>query len=523
MKNKKFNLDVVDQTLKATLAALMLAVTLTSSVLAYGPERTTYTIEKPADKVTFNSITNNPNYGDERNFVLIKSDKNNQAGGWKYDRISVDKTEEFYVRAYVHNNAAANLGLSSKNTRVTVSLPTDISKEVNMNVIVSSDNSDPKEVWDNIVFSSSKDFNVAYVAGSAYFKNNVNTNPGFKISDDLVTKKGAKIGYQSMDGVLPGCFQYSGILTFKVRVQVKETNGFEVNKTVRKSGDKSWKKSIVVEPGDKVDYLLKYKNLGSLTHDKVVLRDVLPKVLLANEESLVIKNGSHPNIAPLDKQNLIDLLNPTKGLNIGKYQGQAAAYLRFTVTIPKDIELSHCGPNIFRNTLVGLVDSIGSHKSYADVIVNKKCDPVVTKTHKLVCDKLNLNKVDDNNYKFKTNYTSENTEVKSITYTIFNKETNKKVVKTVANELDYKWDEAGVYEVMATVNGRYDGKEKSVSSEACQGEVIVPKKETETPKTLPKTGPAEMLLSTLGLILVTMAVAYWYRSETILRQKVNKK
>ncbi len=40
----------------------------TLAIFAYGPERETFTIEKPASYITFNSITNNPNYGDERNF-----------------------------------------------------------------------------------------------------------------------------------------------------------------------------------------------------------------------------------------------------------------------------------------------------------------------------------------------------------------------------------------------------------------------------------------------------------------------
>ena len=55
------------------VVALGVVVLATSAgALAWGPERPTYTIEKPADHVTFNSITNNPAYGDERNFVRIK-------------------------------------------------------------------------------------------------------------------------------------------------------------------------------------------------------------------------------------------------------------------------------------------------------------------------------------------------------------------------------------------------------------------------------------------------------------------
>ena len=44
-----------------------------SSVFAGGPaNRPTFTSANPADHVVFNAITDNPVYGDERNFVLIR-------------------------------------------------------------------------------------------------------------------------------------------------------------------------------------------------------------------------------------------------------------------------------------------------------------------------------------------------------------------------------------------------------------------------------------------------------------------
>ncbi len=37
---------------------------------------------------------------------------------------------------------------------------------------------------------------------------------------------------------------------------------------------------------------------------------------------------------------------------------------------------------------------------------------------------------------------------------------------------------------------------------------------------LPKTGPTELFFTTIGLIMVTVAVVYWYRSTRILKQKI---
>ena len=42
-----------------------------ASVSAWGPERTTFTMASPATYPTFNSITNNPTIGDERDFVRV--------------------------------------------------------------------------------------------------------------------------------------------------------------------------------------------------------------------------------------------------------------------------------------------------------------------------------------------------------------------------------------------------------------------------------------------------------------------
>ena len=57
----------------AVIAVVAAVVAVPAMLLAWGPTRPTYTIEHPADHVTFNSITNNPNIGgDERDFVGIR-------------------------------------------------------------------------------------------------------------------------------------------------------------------------------------------------------------------------------------------------------------------------------------------------------------------------------------------------------------------------------------------------------------------------------------------------------------------
>ena len=83
-------------------------------VWAWGPNRDTFTIEKPATRVVLNSITNNPDIGDERNFVRIRKLANTN-DKWS-DDLKITESGEYVVRMYVHNNAADNLNLVANGT-----------------------------------------------------------------------------------------------------------------------------------------------------------------------------------------------------------------------------------------------------------------------------------------------------------------------------------------------------------------------------------------------------------------------
>jgi hypothetical protein len=93
---------------KRTAGLLMVAAAVIVTPLAlwaWGPERPTYTYEKPAPHVTFNSITNNPSVGDERNFVRIRE----LANGTKFrDDVQLQAGKTYEVMVYYHNTAASN-------------------------------------------------------------------------------------------------------------------------------------------------------------------------------------------------------------------------------------------------------------------------------------------------------------------------------------------------------------------------------------------------------------------------------
>ena len=201
----------------ASLTGLLGIVFFVFSISAYawGPERDTFTIEEPPDYITFNSFTNNPNHGDERNFVSAK-EINEGSDAWR-DVIDVTIGDTYSVNIYVHNNAAGNMNLVAENTRIHVVVPSWSGTEIQIDGTISSNNASPQKVWDQIVFRSpNQPFRLEFVPGSARYYNNESPSNHFTLPDEIVQQNGALIGYKAMDGKVPGCFQYTGIANFSV-------------------------------------------------------------------------------------------------------------------------------------------------------------------------------------------------------------------------------------------------------------------------------------------------------------------
>lgn len=230
---------------------LLLAVIANVVAGAWGPEnRATFTQAVPATYVTFNSITDNADQGDERDFVHAKIATDTNKNGWQ-DTVQVQPGTEYLVRIYVHNNAADNLNLVAKNTRAFAALPTTYATQATVTGEVRADNANPTRVWDEVTFTGASKFRLVYINGSATYTNNVFTQ-GTKISDDIVKSGGALLGYDQLNGDIPGCFKYSGWVMFKVVAQSEPSSQFTLEKKVRKAGATGWNKSVEVSPGDEV-------------------------------------------------------------------------------------------------------------------------------------------------------------------------------------------------------------------------------------------------------------------------------
>ena len=397
--------------------SVLVAAVAPALVWAWGPARPSFTIEKPADYITFNSITNNPVIGgDEKDFVGIREVGSNAK--WT-NNMKVQNGKEYYVRMYVHNNAASNLNLVAENVVAKLNVPTTTAKNVTVQGQISASNAKPNTVWDEATFSSDNDFNLAYVAGSALFENNgMGTT---KLPDSIVNNTGAKLGYDKLDGKIPGCFQYAGYVTVKVKAQVsqpQEKTNIDLAKTVRNktNGEKSWVETANAKSGDTVQFQIHAKNTGSAGIQNLVIRDILPKGLNYVAGSTKLYNTSNPKGLKVS-----DNVIQNSGINIGSYKPNGDAYVRFDATVSAENSLPVCGDNTLTNIAQASDQKIVKNDT-ASVKVTKKCETPKNPVYK--CEALSLNIVRKNEkqitYAADTKYSVKDTEFTGTKYVVKN-------------------------------------------------------------------------------------------------------
>lgn len=436
------------------------AIVIPAAVMAWGPERPTYTMATPADHVTFNSITDNAEVGDERNFLTIKEASNTAAGGWQ-DNATAVAGREYLVRLYVHNDASENLNLKATNTRAKVNVPTTTGKSVQLGGFVTADNATPGEVWDSATLTSAEDFNVAYIPGSARLYNNAFGQTGAQLSDGLVTNSGALLGYDKLDGIFPGCFKYAGYVTFKVKVQGKTNTDFTMSKLVSKHGENKWVESYAAQPGETVDYLIQYKNTGSTQQDNVVIKDTLPAGMTYVAGSTVLGNSKAPTGAKIS-----DNVTTTSGVNIGSYATGANAWVIFSAKVAANDNLPACGTNKLVNKATVETDN-GNKDDTADVTTDKKCEE--TKPPKYECTAVAVEKISRTQFKFTATKMVENAEFKKFVYVVRDDKGNQIATADSTDGIyTYTTDKVGKYTVEATVIVTVNGQEKTATSANCK-------------------------------------------------------
>ena len=461
----------------AVVAMVAAAIIVPAALLAYGPERPTYTYERPADHVTFNSITNNPNVGDERNFVRIREDV---AGTTYTDNVNLAPGKTYSVMVYYHNNAASNLNASgrgvAKDTSLRIQMPGVLEGGATgtVNGYISASNATPGTVWDEAYAKNATNADIAlrYVANSAKVTSNGAVN-GATLPETLFTT-GTKLGYDALNGTLPGCNQYAGYVTFKFTV---DQPNFEVNKEVSVDAGKTYSKTAVATPGSTVQYRVMYQNTGTTQQDGVVVSDKLPNKVSYINDTTYIAKGSTGGKYELTSNGIT-----TNGLNIGSFAPKANAYLKFSAKIADEKDLV-CGTNTLVNT--ARVNTSGGWKeSTATVTVNKTCEPTKIQVCELATKK--IISIDEDSFDASKH----------------SKDLSK------CEEVKIEVCEIATKNIITINEGDFDADKHTKNLNDC--------KELPTPPELPHTGATETILGVLGIGSIVASLGYYLASRKAL-------
>lgn len=335
---------------------------------AWGPERPTYTWKEPADHVTFNSITDNPSIGDERNFVRIKKVGTDD----KYsDSVDLEVGSEYEVAIWYHNNASANMNASGKamaeNVRLRMEQPGQVSggHAGEIKGIISSTNSDPGEVWDTAYVHTKSTVLLRYVANSAKLSNKGTANGQILSSEAMFGKDGAKLAYSNKYwGYIPGCNEYAGVVTYRFTV---DQAGFKIQKTVSADQQNDYHETITAKPGDTLDFKINYQNTGTINQKSIIAYDQMPNGL-----SYVSGTSFYKPSFNKDGNFVSDKLFDG-GINLGDYKPGDSMDLTYKVQIADDKTIFPCGDTkVYNNASIATANGTGYDK--VEITVHRDCD-----------------------------------------------------------------------------------------------------------------------------------------------------
>lgn len=271
---------------------------------------------------------------EEVNFVGARMVEENQGTQniWNGNEIKAVDGEFYYIRLYAHNNNTGGYDAVAEDTKVSFNIPQESAASIRVNGYLTSSNAYPSEYVDYVDFVAEQPFHLEYVYGSALLENNgIGADGGIQLSDDIAASEsgGVLIGYDELDGRVPGCYQYANYITIMVKVVYDYSFALDTQVRLIGSADEPWQKEGAAEIGDTVEFQLTYENTDDFTQEDVVIRSVLPDNLEYVAGSTVLYNVNHPNGLVLDT----DAVVADNGINIGAYTAGSNAFVRFTAKV----------------------------------------------------------------------------------------------------------------------------------------------------------------------------------------------
>lgn len=342
------------KTTKHALCLVVLLCLILSPQMAYAwgdsdGGRPSYTTDEVnngvlGETITFNSISDNPALGgDEKNFVgarQVDSDSN----VWNANTIAAEDGERYYIRMYVRNDNPGGDDAVAKDTAVRFDIAEGSGTEVEVQGFITSSNASPAEYYDSVRFTSDTAFHLEYVSGSAFIENNgIAAGGGMGLSDEIAeTETGVLIGYDALNGDLPGGYPYAAYVGIEVKVVYDYSYTVDMKVRSANEADAAWQEEVSAEIGDEVEFQIAFQNLETLSVADVMAKTVLPEGLEYVAGTMMLYNSAHPQGFTFEDGAVLF----SDGINTGGYDSKSIFYLRFTAKVV------NTGLSFGENTLV---------------------------------------------------------------------------------------------------------------------------------------------------------------------------
>lgn len=442
------------------------------------------------------------------------------AGETEYKDTTSAKVDEVVQVQLWHHNRENPAGEKVENTTVKFDVPTEQGKTQVVTGTSSSDNGNTIEDTTTINLSLER-ARLDYIEGSAKFRYNKGAADGDETCQtgfdfppercyatvsipDAVIDGGVNLD-EYRGGPLTGCNAFHETVIIQVRVIADVVS---VNKFVRPEGGDTddWQTSITAQPGEKLEYMIRFKNEGNTTLEDVMVGDNLPKYHTYIEDTTMLANSNHPSGVEVNNDNIT-----RGGINVGNYQPGAVGLVWFTIELDAINAYEKCGEYDLRN--VGIVQPKGMIEYYntAQVIIDVECDEDEPEEPVYACETLTAKKLGPKKYEFTATATAKNgATIKQYRYTFGD---NTEELLTDKATVEHTFAQSGTYVIRVSVDFTVDGETVTKTSKACEvvintekeieycpipGKEHLPKDSPEcvtvtTPPELPKTGPADMI------------------------------
>lgn len=319
--------------------------------------------------VAFNTFPISYTQATNRDYPMIDA-RNVSAGGSfsnsqsDHDNgVSASPGDEIEFQIYYHNTSIDTD--EATNVIIRAILPGGSRTAHTVEAVIDSDQTSPVSssaafYGGNISINiSGNSQTLEFVSGSVRHFPNRSASGQIPSGGDNLTGSGLSIG------TVRGCFEFSGIATFRARVgsqqTVSDTRGLNLTKRVMNltRGETTFRDSTAAGPGDRVKFEIRFDTSGNASQNNVIVRDILPSRLNYLSGTLQ-ENG-----ATVSGSYETDFF--ASGRNLGALSAGVSKTLTFEGTVSSASAFT--GGSTLINTANVRSDQVSTRQDDADIVV----------------------------------------------------------------------------------------------------------------------------------------------------------